>query len=99
MVLFCDLNKSEIGHSVPSPAALLRHLETSFGFWAVGLWSEWRLATSLGVGGVGSLRLRPLFVPSTAVYPSRPSRLFWVTRSTRVPTCLLSLSLKFLLAI
>ena len=40
------------------------------------------------LGGVGSLRLRPLFVPSIAV-PSRPSRLFWINRSTD----LLSLSL------
>ena len=29
------------------------------------------------VGGVGSLRLRPLFVPSIAI-PSRPPRLFWI---------------------
>ena len=38
-------------------------------FWVLGagLWSEGRLTASLGVGGVGSLRLRPLFVPSTAV--------------------------------
>ena len=56
-----------------------------------------RLATSLGVGGVGSLRLHPLFVPSTAV-PSRPPRLFWINRSTDLlplslfPSPLLSIS-------
>ena len=36
----------------------------------------------MGVGGVGSLRLRPLFVPSTAV-PSRLSRLLWINRSSQ----------------
>ena len=40
-----------------------------------GLLIQWVLC------GVGSLRLRPLFVPSIAV-PSRPSRLFWINRST-----------------
>ena len=49
-----------------------------------------RLTTSLGVGGVDSLRLSPLCnVPSIAVPSQRPSRLFWINR----PTGLLSPSL------
>ena len=47
---------------------------------------------SLGVGGVGSLRLRPLFVPSIAV-PSQPPRLLWIKSIYRPLAPLPSLSL------
>ncbi len=50
------------------------------------------LVSSVGVGGVGSLRLRPLSHALSApsiLAPSRPSRLLWINR----PTGLLSLSL------
>ena len=43
-----------------------------------------------GAGGVGSLRLRPLFVPSIAV-PSRSPRLFWIKSISRPLAPLLSL--------
>ena len=54
--------------------------------------ARFAIIRGVGVGGVGSLRLRPLFVPSTAV-PSRPSRLFCINRSTDLLSLPLSLSL------
>ena len=48
-------------------------------FWVLGCWVVVCVKADYfpGAGGVGSLRLRPLFVPSIAV-PSRPPRLFWI---------------------
>ena len=61
-------------HHHTTPKALYTRV-----FVGVELKFECRLVTSLGAGGVGSLRLRPPLVdPSTAV-PSRPPRLLcWV---------------------
>ena len=61
-------------HHYTTPKALYTRV-----FVGVELKFECRLVTSLGAGGVGSLRLRPPLVdPSTAV-PSRPPRLLcWV---------------------
>ena len=50
--------------SVAISDAPLRHLESSFVFLGVGLWSEERLTNSFGAGGVGSLRLRPSLSPA-----------------------------------
>ena len=77
--------------------APLRHLENSFGLWVFGgccLGEGWLLpllVRAAGAGGVGSLRLRPLFVPRIAV-PSRPPRLLWV-KSIYRPLSPLSLPL------
>ena len=62
-------------------------------FWVLGCWVVvWVKADYFpGAGGVGSLRLRPLFVPSIAV-PSRPPRLLWI-KSIYRPLAPLSLSL------
>ena len=62
-------------------------------FWVLGCWVVVCVKADYfpGAGGVGSLRLRPLFVPSIAV-PSRPPRLFWI-KSIYRPLAPLSLSL------
>ena len=64
-------------------------------FWVLGCWVvvcvKVKADYFLGAGGVGSLRLRPLFVPSIAV-PSRPPRLFWI-KSIYRPLAPLSLPL------
>ena len=61
-------------------------------FWVLGCWVVVCVKADYfpGAGGVGSLRLRPLFVPSIAV-PSRPPRLFWI-KSIYRPLAHLSLS-------
>ena len=48
-------------------------------FWVLGCWVVACVKADYapGAGGVGSPRLRPLFVPRIAV-PSRPPRLFWI---------------------
>ena len=64
-------------------------------FWVLGCWVVVCVKADYfpGAGGVGSLRLRPLFVPSIAV-PSRLPRLIWIKSIYRPPAPLsLSLSL------
>ena len=62
--------------------------------WVLGCWVVVCVKADYfpGGGGVGSLRLRPLFVPSTAV-PSRPPRLFWIKSIYRPLASLSSLPL------
>ena len=65
-------------------------------FWVLGCWVVVWVKGPVkadyfpGAGGVGSLRLRPLFVPSIAI-PLRPPRLFWI-KSIYRPLALPSLS-------